>query len=171
MARKSSGGSYYYAGGEKIQLTPADDLRAIKASEKEEASQNPAPSVRPLSDGLQLISKDDLDDVVEKTAEDALKYPVFRSQGAIIVALPEVRVEESRTSHQAKLQEWLTEHRDDVEVVSHSDDRVVLKPSSGSGRDALAIANALTEHVRPEMAQTRFIRVTPRPNSSGREEG
>jgi hypothetical protein len=91
------------------------------------------------------------------------KYPVYRSQGAIVVALPEVRVEESRKAHWAKLDQWLAEHGDDVTVVSRDDDRVVLKPVSGSGVDALTIANDLAKEVGPEMAQARFIRVTPRP--------
>jgi hypothetical protein len=37
----------------------------------------------------------------------------------------------------------------------------VLK--AASGHDALALANALTEQLKPEMAQPRFLRVTPRP--------
>jgi hypothetical protein len=116
-------------------------------------------------DGLRLVTRDELGDAVKRVGGSKLKYPVFRSHGAIVVALPEVRVEESRKSHQAKLRKWLAEHRDDVMVVCRGDDRVVLKPVSGSGQDALAIANDLAEHVGPEMAQARFIRVTARPST------
>jgi hypothetical protein len=164
MAKKlAPAGLYYYAGGEKIQLTPADDLFAVDGPDTRSADRASSSIGRALTDGLRLVTKDELGDAVKGMGGSRLKYPVFRSHGAIVVALPEVRVEESRKSHRAKLHKWLAEHRNDVMVVSRGDDRVVLKPVSGSGQDALAIANDLAEQVGPEMAQARFIRVTPRP--------
>src|SRR5688572_19268632 len=136
--------AYYYAGGKRVDLAPAADLVAVPAG---------GTSVR-------VLKKDELG-----AAAGAAKslYPVFRAHGAVMVALPEVRVEESRPAQWAKIDKWLEAHRDRVEVVSRDDDRVVLRPVSGSGEDALAIANELNEQVGPEMAQANFQRIVPRP--------
>jgi hypothetical protein len=142
MARKPArAGTYYYAGGEKIELTPAEDLFAVEPQNIRSVA-GASPSVgRALTDGLRLVTKDELGDAAKGLGGSKSKYPVYRSQGAIVVALPEVRVEESRKTHWAKLDKWLAEHGDDVTVVSRDDDHVVLKPVSGSGVDALTIAN------------------------------
>ena len=144
---------YYYAGKEKIELTPADDLFAVESKDVRsvvEASQSFGSA---LTDGLRLVTKDELGDAVKELSSTRPKYPVYRSNGAIVVALPEVRVEESRKAHRAKLDKWLAQHGDEVTMVSRDDDRMVLKPVSGLGVDALRIANELTKDVSPEMAQ------------------
>jgi hypothetical protein len=165
MAKKSAiGGCYYYAGGEKIELVRADDLLAVEGNPARPARGAPSPIGRALTDSLRLVHKDEIPSA-QKPGKS--KYPVFRSHGAIVVAMPEVRVEESRESERAKLDKWLAEHEHDVTVVSRDDDRVVLRPVSGSGEDALTIANALAEKIGPEMAQARFIRVTTRPVTGG----
>lgn len=160
----SHSGPYYYAGGEKIELTPAEDLVAVK-NQVLQALEGVASTVgRALTDGLRLVAKHDLGHALKELGGPKSEFPVFRSHGGIVVALPEVRVEEGRKTHQARLEKWLTAHGDDVQVVSRGGDCMVLKPVSGSGQDALAIANDLAEQVGPEMAQARFIRVTPRPH-------
>jgi hypothetical protein len=154
---------YYYAGGKRIELSPADDLCAVSDPEKAGFEPLATEIGRSLGGGLRLLSKGEL--AVQKFTNPSIcKYPVFRSHGAILVALPEVRIEESRVSKWEKLNNWLDKHRDDVTILSRDDDRLVLSPVSGSGADALTIANDLTEEIGPEMAQARFIRVTPRPN-------
>lgn len=154
MARKRGGGGaqYYYAGGEKVELTPDPELVAVHESDA------PAGAGRALTDGLRLVAKSVLGKLKGPT------YPVFKADGALVVALPEVRVEEGRAGIRAKLHKWLEKHGARVEVTSRDDDRVVLKPASGTGEDALALANDLAEKVGPEMAQTRFIRVVPQPD-------
>jgi hypothetical protein len=165
MTKKSTlTGTYYYAGGAKVELTPADDLFAVESNDKQSVAAASQPLGRALTDSLRLVTKDELP-AAKGMDRSKPKYPVFRSHGAIVVALPEVRVEESRKAHWAKLDKWLAEHSDVVTVVSRDDDRVVLRPVSGSGEDALTIANDLAEEIGPEMAQARFIRVTPRPNT------
>ncbi len=166
MAKQSTrAATYYYAGGEKIELTPADDLFVVESNDTRSIAGASQPVGRALTDGLRLVTKDELGDAVKGLGESKSKYPVFRAHGAIVVALPEVRVEESRKAHWAMLDKWLAEHGDDVTVVSRDDNRVVLKPVSGSGMDAVTIANDLAKDVGPEMAQARFIRVTPRPST------
>src|SRR5688572_20185486 len=105
MAKKSNpAGAYYYAGGEKIELTPADDLFAVEG----DAMEGVAASVgRALTDGLRLVTKDELGPAAASVSRSKPTYPVFRSHGATLVVLPEVRVEESRKSHWAKIDKWL----------------------------------------------------------------
>jgi len=166
MAKKATARQiYYYAGGEKIELTPAEDLFAIE-SRNVRSLPGSSPAIRSLTEGLCLVAPDELP-ASEGLDTKKPKYPVFRSHGAILVALPEVRVEESRPKQRTQLDKWLKDHRQEVTVVSREDDRLVLEPVSGSGEDALLIANDLAEHIHPELAQPRFLRVTPRPNLRG----
>src|SRR5262245_21286224 len=129
MEKKSTfAATYYYAGGKKIKLTPADDLFAVESHDTRSAAGASQPVGRALTGVLRLVTKDELGDAVKELGESKSKYPVFRAHGAIVVALPEVRVEESRKAHWAKLDKWLAEHGDDVTMVSRDDHRVVLKP-------------------------------------------
>ena len=84
---------------------------------------------------------------------------MFRAQGAILVALPEVRVEESSTQRQRALHRWIRQHGDEAELIEDNGAKILLRPTSGHGADAIALANHLTEQVGPEMAQARFLRV------------
>ena len=178
MDRRAKGGAadepaaYYYAGGQKIELTPADDLLAVDerrlagAGEVEGLVKQAA---RPLTGGIALVERKDLGAraaEVEATLRRAgALQPVYRAQGAVLVALPEVRVEESRPAKQGPLEEWLRSNEARAKVASRGDGRLVIEPASGYGGDALAIAGALSEQVGPEMAQPRFLRVTPRPST------
>ena len=150
MAKKAKApGAYYYYAGKKIKLAPAHGMFVVDGSDVGQE----------LTDGLRLVTAAQLKD----HAADGKKFPVFKLDDSFVVAMPEVRVEESRPKQLAILHKWLTAHKKVVEVVSRSGDRVVLKPVSGFGGDALAIANGLTEEVGPEMAQPRFVRLAPRP--------
>jgi hypothetical protein len=156
---------YYYAGGEKVELAPADDLVAVDARGLAKVPAAARAVVekagRSLAGGIRLIDRAALgEDAAEVEAAGRL-YPVFRAGGAVIVAMPEVRIEESRAGYQKKIGTWLRSHAGEAVVEKHGDDRVDVKPASGG--DALGIANGLAEQVGPEMAQVRFLRVTPRP--------
>jgi hypothetical protein len=167
------GDAYYYAGGRRVELTPADDLLAIDERRLSEGAvpdalwDEPMKSRRPLTGGISLVDVADLGGnaaELTKTLKQARALqPVYRADGAILVALPEVRVEESRPAEQRRLEEWLEAHAGSATVESRQEGRVVLKPPSGYGGDAVALANHLAEEVKPEMAQPRFLRVTPRP--------
>ncbi len=110
---------------------------------------------------LQAASPNDVVRAAVSQSEAADR--VYRVGDTIVVVMPEVRVEESRPQHLRKLEAWLAEHKASVEVVSQTDERLVLRPLSMRGSDALDIANALHEEIEPEMAQARFIRLTGKP--------
>jgi hypothetical protein len=175
LAKKSTGGRYYYAGGKKVELAAADDLvavdeRALAAAAVPEAVGNALrKSVQSLSGGVALLNRADLGAhaaaaVLALEAAGAT-HPVYRSQGALVVVLPEVRVEETRGAQRKHLTDWLASHAHETVVTSRSADRLVLEPKSGQGGDALTLANELTEQVGPELAQARFLRVVPGPST------
>lgn len=167
---------YYYADEKKVPLNLADDLIAIHDFPSDEAPLSPSERtvrnrVRSLLDRVAKSLRPDLKlaqrekipaDVYEHLKGLGLVQPVYRAQGALIVPLPEVRVEENRPDRQNKLKAWIRKHPQLATVKYPREGQFIFIPASGQGDDALALANALAEEVSPEMAQARFIRVTPR---------
>ena len=94
-----------------------------------------------------------------RSARHAAAHPVFQSKGALLIALPEVRVEESSSQRRCALLRWIREHTDIAEIVANDGDKIVLRPTSGQGADAITLANQLVEQIGPELAQPRFLRV------------
>jgi len=95
-------------------------------------------------------------------AQEEAIHPVFCAEAAKLGAMPEVRVEESSPERQEVLRRWLREHSEEAVIVVDWGERIVLRPTSGRGQDAPALANHLTEQVGPEMAQPRFLRIVDR---------
>jgi hypothetical protein len=162
-------GDYYYASGKPIRLTLDEGWVAVDARRCEAA--DPAGSLeavlrdvsRPLRGDLVLVPRDALSSRQhDALAKQGAIQPVFHAEGARLVALPEVRVEESSPQCQQALHHWLRQHGHEAEIIEDRGDRLVLRPTSGRGQDALALANELTEQVGPEMAQPRFLRIVNR---------
>jgi hypothetical protein len=82
-------------------------------------------------------------------------HPVLRTDdGTLLAVLPEVRVE-GDPDQLARLAAGPPR----AEVAERDDGRLVLRPSSGRGADALALANALHESGAVTLAQPRFLRI------------
>jgi hypothetical protein len=82
---------------------------------------------------------------------------VYRTEdGSLVAVLPEVRVE----APPAALSEIAD--RPGAHVTDRTDDRITLRPDSGRGEDALALANELAE-AGADVSQPRFVRVVGRP--------
>jgi hypothetical protein len=159
-------GHYYYASGQPVDLTVDQDWLAIDTRKLQAAGTSARVRTallkdsRPLRGDLILVKRvaiaaKPLDAL---TAHGAV-HPVFRADGAMMIALPEVRVEESSVERQRALHRWIRQHGDEAEVVEDSGEKMLLRPPSGAGVDAITLANHLTEQVGPEMAQPRFLRV------------
>jgi hypothetical protein len=169
------GQTYYYADGRKVLLEAADDLLAVDERRLSAADVSDVTraevrkAARPLLSGMSLLQRADLGEGAPKVVAELERaralQPVFRAAGAILVALPEVRVEETREAQKRRLDHWLASHAGKAEVEAEGDGRFVLTAASGYGGDALRLANTLTEQVNPAMAQPRFLRVTPRPST------
>jgi hypothetical protein len=156
---------YFYSGNDRIELTPAEDVMAIDlecAARLPEDQRAVLDAVEgKIARGIKVLDADRISATVRAALESVhALQPVFRSHGATLVVLPEVRVEESSQSRQAALREWLASNQARAHVVSEEGEQLVLRPASGSGADALDIANELAEEVHPEMAQARFLRLT-----------
>jgi hypothetical protein len=170
MAQKSQPKPYYYAGGRRLPLTPDKEWLVVDAQhlhgEVPEAVQAELRQVaQPLYDGMRLVHREALSPSTTHFLEEAeALYPVFRAAGALVVALPEVRVEEHRPPQQERLREWLEQNPWAARISSQNTRGMVLTPVSGQGTDAVTLANRLTEEIAPEMAQANLLRIVPRPS-------
>jgi hypothetical protein len=178
MARsKSRPGQYYYAAGRRVALIPDDEWLALDTAQFEPAGTPQGVRTAAIEGARRLLGDWILVPTASLPALDRqglAKHggvqPVYRAKGAIIVALPEVRVEEGSTDRRKSIQEWVRTHRDRVELVNEDGPQILLRPKSGNGADAIAIANQLTEQVGPEMAQPRFLRIVDRPGAAERKQ-
>jgi hypothetical protein len=93
---------YYYAGGRSVTLEPASNLIAVDDSRLAEqlpslqASSTALRDGTPLRGGIRLIRRDNLgEDTLDRLQKAGVTQPVFRQDGAILVAR---RRSASRTS-------------------------------------------------------------------------
>jgi hypothetical protein len=167
----TGGDDYYWASGEKIPLDTAPQIAVnTKAADEHglwqgELSDTATAKGTDIGRGLVILPSDavpsGLRDRLDSTGASA---PVYRADDALIVVLPEVRMESSKSSaHDVRT---AVERIDsDASVEESAPGRFVVKPSSGRGEDALHIANRLTEDVSPEAVQPRFVRIAkPQPD-------
>ncbi|MDX1967397.1 MAG: hypothetical protein SFV23_09515 [Planctomycetaceae bacterium] len=163
----------YYADGKRIVLTLSDEVVAIRQDCVTQPGRlSPQrrrvlePQLRPLLRGWSLTESRNLTPAerAELQAEGSLQ-PVFEAAGAQLVALPEVRVEETRPQQQNALKHWL-ERQEDLEVESGTalSEITVVRPRSGRGEDAVRLASRVFQEVHPEAATPRFLRVVRRPH-------
>ena len=165
----SKGGHYYYAEGKRVALEPdeaevAVDFAAVGSGAPAEVGRWRAEfrGGRPLKGEIRLVPRGEIPPAVLKALEkSAALLPVFTCEQARIVVLPEVRVEAGAKG--AELRAFLEKHRSSAVVASEEGERVVLRPASGKGLDALKLANELHEAVGPALAQARFVRTVRRP--------
>ena len=166
--------SHYTYGddGEQIELRPADKIAVdLEAAGTADLPAGVIADLRRQSDPLRgsvvLLRSDDLAAAVVDALESVgALHPVYTSEdGALLVVLPEVRVEVEDEAQAAKLRKHL-DKTGSVEVVRDTGELLVLRPTSHRGDDALELANDITEFVDPPLAQARFLRVVPRPGSA-----
>ncbi len=161
---------YYDVDGSRVPLRRAPelaiDLTAARASSAgADRVDALARKGRELRGGIVML---DPEKVPEGLAEEldaaGAVQPVYGNEAdGFVVVLPEVRIETESESEADRVRSHLKSRAQDAELVEDAGDRLVVRPKSGRGADALAIANRLTEEARPAMAQPRFLRVVPRP--------
>jgi hypothetical protein len=119
-------------------------------------------SGRPLREGVVIVPWSAIPDERRELLEgDGALLPVFEQDGALVVVLPEVRVEGVDSGQVPAIKAWLNAAEHDAELVEEQGMRVTLRPRSGRAADALRIANEVGEQVRPALSQARFLRVVP----------
>jgi len=159
---------YFYAAGKRVTLTVESSLWALDTEALAVAVIADTIRQRILADARLLRGKYVLAHV-PSAALTALRaaravQTVYRSADSVMVALPEVRVEESRPETLRRLRAWLDSRRQRIEVSETEGGRLTLRPASGDGVEALEIANALQEEITPELAEARFIRSIESPD-------
>jgi hypothetical protein len=161
MGPKSSP-RYYYADGGQVSLDPDPDYLAVYLCRVDRERLKPL-NVTVVGDvGLLPAAR------VPKQLLGALRdtgalLPVYKAAGARIAVLPEVRVELSGKKQHPALRAAIKASGIDATVEPTGGDSFVLRPRSGSGADALSLANFVHEHVHPPMVQARFLRILPKP--------
>jgi hypothetical protein len=171
----STGNERYYADGEAVELAPSD-LVCIDTRVGTGIA-GVAPEVRRIASageevrsGLVLVRSAELtDDVASALDAGGALHPVFVDPtGGLAVVLPEVRVEATTARQQQVVEEEARSADLPAEVEHKGDSQLVLRPSSGRGADALALANRIYEAAHPAMSQPRLLRVVepPRPAPS-----
>lgn len=170
---KSRGDAYFYDDrGEAHSLEPSGRV-ALDLEIARNLGLGDELLERWRSDGIEVrhaIVIVEVDTVPEDAAaaldEASALFPVFEADGALIMVLPEIRVQSAGTQMTAKLQEYLDSSPIAAEVEQQSGERLVIRPATGRGWDALDLANLIEEALHPPMAQARFVRVARRPRSS-----
>ena len=164
-------GAYYYAGGRKIELEPDDEHVAVDQKIASEAGlgaevERAASGAPRLPGGVVLASRAALGEVrLNQFRRAGALRPVYRRDQAVVVALPEVRVEFDDPSQRGAVMDVLANGSHDATIDEDREDGMVLRPRSGSGDDALKIANDIYERVRPAAASVRFVQFVPKPST------
>ncbi len=162
--------AYYYAHGRRVPLVPDDEFVAVDIAR---AAQKNIPSTvqtqlretaRWSRGDILLVRRKNLTDQIYTLLENEGAFqPVYRHEGSRLVILPEVRTEDARKGSRARLRKWIEAQSCGAKIVKERGDQVVLQPTSGSGSDALDLANRIHEELAPEMVQARMIRVVRKP--------
>lgn len=166
----TDGSTYYWAGGRKIPLAASGqvlvDLAAVHDAGLSEADvQHIRNSGRRLTDSFSLLAADALPEELTRTERAPGVHPVFlATDGTLLAALPEVRVESQDPARLDQVRKMIDDEALPVTVKSEGKGRMVLEPKSHRGADALSLANKLSEGVRLDVAQARFLRVVQRPD-------
>jgi hypothetical protein len=159
-------GRYFYAGGERKALDPVDDRVAIDTRGAARAGLGDAVSALPvvsqLPGGMTIVDRATLSaELCERLKATGLVQPVYRSGNALVVVLPEVRVELEADQRAAAL-DAIDASRVAAEVTDDTPERLSLRPRSGTGEDALDLANFIYERAHPAASSARMVQVVPK---------
>jgi hypothetical protein len=148
--------AYYYASGQRVELETDDEHVGVDRNAAERAGLAkqiaPAGSVAGQSGSVAVVSRSALgEEALASLRKAGALQPVYRRNRAIMVALPEVRVEFDSPAERKSVLKFLADHKDPP----HS--------TSGRGDDALQIANEIYEHAHPASSSVRFVQFVPKP--------
>jgi len=157
---------YYYAGGKKVALEADPVHVAVDRAVAEAAglAGNALGGLPDLRSGVVLSEKSSFGQEALSALRGAgALRPVFRHEKALLVALPEVRVEYDDPTQRNAVKKLLASDFHDASISDETDDRLIVRPSSGDARDALRMANEIFEHAHPAAASVRFVQFIPKP--------
>jgi virulence-associated protein VagC len=157
---------YYYSNGHRVPLERDVTRVAVNTSTGPFVSEvrKVIGNAIPLPGGWVFIKRSRIPaGLMNRLTESGGVQPVFVEGKSTVVALPEVRVVVTKSSRRSVLN--ALEHSPvAASITEDSLDKLVVRPTSGSGDDALRLANHLAESKpTPRVAQARFLRISPRP--------
>lgn len=162
--------AYYYAGGRKVVLDSDEEHVAVDQKLAEQAGL--AAEVKEASlagarqgAGVIVAQRSALsDETLSSLRQAGAIHPVYRRDRAVVVPLPEVRVEfDNPEQHRAVMDMLAKEGVPSHRIAEETSDRLVVQPASGQGDDALDLANEIYERAHPAAASVRFVQFVPKP--------
>jgi hypothetical protein len=159
--------AYYYAAGQKVDLEPDEEHVAVDQAAAKEAGLDAKVSGTTVRAGAGILvtSRSSLTpDTIQRLQEAGALQPVYRRDKAVVVAMPEVRVEFDTPDQRGRVMSLL--NASDVSVTEDTTDRLVLRPVSGHGEDALNLANRIQEYANPAAVSVRFVQFVPKPKTT-----
>jgi hypothetical protein len=163
-------GAYYYAAGQRVEIEPDPEHVAVdmNVAAKIGVGKELAAKVGAASQtaGVILAEQSALgEETLTRLREGNALQRVYRRNRALIVALPEVRIEFDNPKQRREVMDALTKSQLPRHTITEdSEERIVVKPVSGKGDDALRIANEIYERAHPAAASVRFIQFVPKPS-------
>jgi hypothetical protein len=160
--------AYYYASGQKVELEPDDEHVALdRTAAAKTGRAEPATSTRSASApaGVIVVERKAIDDdTLAKLRKEGAVQTVYRRNRALVVPLPEVRIEFDRPDQRRAVLDVLSTIGTPYKIAEDTDDRLVVAPASGRGDDALRLANEVYERAHPAAASVRFFQIVPKPS-------
>ena len=90
---------------------------------------------------------------------------MYRKDRAVVVPLPEARIEFDSPAQRRAVREVLANcSSPECAIIEDTSNRIVVRLLSGSGSDALKLANRIYERAHPAAASVRFIQFVPKPD-------
>lgn len=126
---------YYYAEGRRVMLERGADVASAKLHQAARGADAGWPA----------------------------RLPSYRADGAQLVALPEVRVEDADEAALARVAAWLAQEPTAGEVLSVRPGRLTLRPGSAMQGDSVALAREAVERCGVASASPRFLRISKKP--------
>ena len=155
--------AYYYAGGQKVALEPDDEHVAVDKSAAAAIDTAGARTIA-VPGHFVVLERSAIDaSALTKLSKDGVVQTVYRRNQSLVVPLPEVRIEFDKPAERKAVLAALAEISTPHLIAEDTDERLVLAPRSGSGDDALRLANEVYERARPAAASVRFAQIVAKP--------
>lgn len=159
----------YYAGGREVGLEPESDRVAIHAGDRAKlppAVQRAVEGGARMPNGIVVVARDAIPAAaLRELAATGVAQTIYRHGDATAIPLPEVRVEFDDAAERGRVATALRESPVEVDVVEEDDSRLVLRPRSGRGDDALDLASFVFERAHPAAASPRMVQIVRRPGA------
>ena len=126
---------YYYADGQQVWLDREADVDSARLATASRGGSEALPAM----------------------------LPAYSAQGAQMVALPEVRVEDADEAALARVAAWLAREPAAGEVLASRPGRLVLRPGAALQGDSVALAREAVERCGVASASPRFVRISKKP--------